>query len=445
MKKMKFLALLLALVMTVSLFAGCASGGETDPPQSSTEAPAQTITVAALESAYGPDMWTKVAAAFTEATGIEVELIVDKNLEDVIGPSMKAGDFPDFVHLSAGREDALTESFIKDRGLENVTDVLSMAIPGESVTVAEKMSPGFTDSAVTNPYGDGQTYFAPMFYSPCGLFYNAALLREKGWDVPTTWDEMWELGDKAKAEGIALFCYPTTGYLQEFTFALAYAVGGPAFFDKMTSYEEGVWESAEGREVIDIIAKLATYTDPVVPSQANNQDFTKNQQLILDNKALFIPNGTWVVGEMAEAPRAEGFEWGFTAIPAAKEGGDAYGVAWIEQAWIPAAAANKDAAKQFMAFMYSDAAAAIFAEAGAIQPIPGLTESMTGDNAMFYSVFDRAKPAMGSWAATNAVEGVNMTDTLFGSVNSLVSGNLTKEDWTAQIIEVNDALRAAKQ
>ena len=41
-----------------------------------------------------------------------------------------------------------------------------------------------------------------MFYSPCGLFYNAGLLEEKGWDVPKTWDEMWELGDKAKEEGI---------------------------------------------------------------------------------------------------------------------------------------------------------------------------------------------------------------------------------------------------
>ena len=51
---------------------------------------------------------------------------------------------------------------------------------------------------MTNPYGDGKTYLAPMFYSPCGLFYNAGLLEEKGWDVPKTWDEMWELGDKAK-------------------------------------------------------------------------------------------------------------------------------------------------------------------------------------------------------------------------------------------------------
>ena len=37
-----------------------------------------------------------------------------------------------------------------------------------------------------SPYGDGKTYLAPMFYSPCGLFYNAGFLKEKGWDVPKT-------------------------------------------------------------------------------------------------------------------------------------------------------------------------------------------------------------------------------------------------------------------
>ena len=36
-------------------------------------------------------------------------------------------------------------------------------------------------------------------------FYNAGLFEEKGWEVPTTWDEMWELGDKALEEGIYLF------------------------------------------------------------------------------------------------------------------------------------------------------------------------------------------------------------------------------------------------
>ena len=57
--------------------------------------------------------------AFTAQTGIKVELTTDKKLEDVIGPSMQGGDYPDVIHLATGREAALTEQFIKgqpDRG-----------------------------------------------------------------------------------------------------------------------------------------------------------------------------------------------------------------------------------------------------------------------------------------------------------------------------------------
>jgi hypothetical protein len=89
-----------------------------------------------------------------------------------------------------------------------------------------------------------------MFYSPCGLFYNAGLLEEKGWEVPATWDEMWELGDKAKAEGISLFTYPTTGYFDAFFYALMYTAGGPEFFDKATRYEEGIWGHRGGQDLL---------------------------------------------------------------------------------------------------------------------------------------------------------------------------------------------------
>ena len=139
-----------------------------------------TIKVAAIETGYGADMWKKVAEAFTAQTGIKVDLTTDKKLEDVIGPSMQGGDYPDVVHLATGREAALTEQFIKGNLIADITDVLSMTVPGESKKVSEKIAGGFTDTSLTNPYGDGKTYLAPMFYSPCGLFYNAGFLKVKG-------------------------------------------------------------------------------------------------------------------------------------------------------------------------------------------------------------------------------------------------------------------------
>ena len=425
MKKLLSIALALALTLVVGV------------------ASAESIQVAAIETAYGSEMWTKVAEAFTAQTGIEVDLITDKQLEDVIGPAMQGGEFPDVIHLATGRPAGLTEQFIKDNIILDITDVLSMKVPGEDKLVSEKIAGGFTSTSLTNPYGDGKTYLAPMFYSPCGLFYNAGLFEEKGWTVPTTWDEMWELGEKAKAEGTYLFTYPTAGYFDAFLYALRYSVGGPEFFDAATHYEEGIWDTEEAKTCFDIIGKLASYTNPITPAQANNQDFTQNQQLVLDNKALFMPNGTWIVGEMAEAPRAEGFKWGMTALPAVNAEGAGYSYTWFEQAWIPAGAANTDAAKQFIAFLYSDVACEIFAASNAIQPVLGIAEKLTGDNVMFYSIYDNgAKAAMGNFAPFNAIPGLETSTVFFDPVNSVVSGDLTVDQWLENIKAASDQMRA---
>lgn len=427
----KLVSLFLALILALGLSIPAMAEGT-------------TLSVAAIETAYGSEIWQEVTAAFTELTGIQVDLVTDKNLEDVISAPMKAGDFPDVVHLAMGRPAALTETLVKENLLEDITDVLSMTVPGEDKLVSEKIAGGFTESSLTNPYGDGKTYLAPMFYGPCGLFYNAGLFEEKGWEVPETWDEMWALGDTAAAEGIALFAYPTAGYFDAFFYALLYECGGPEFFTQATNYAEGIWDTEEAQLAFDIVAKLASYTEKSVPSNANNDNFTKNQQLILDNKALFMPNGNWVIGEMADAPRAEGFKWGFTALPAVTEGGDRYSYTFFEQLWIPSEAVNKDAAKQFVAFMYSDVAAEIFAKGGAIQPIVGFADKLEGDNKIYYSIYDNgAKAAMGSFAATDPVEGVNFADTVFGAVNSLVSGDKTEEQWIEQIKIDSDLLRQA--
>ena len=425
----KFLSIALALVLTMSLCAAAVA--------------AESIQVAAIETAYGSEIWAKVAEAFTAQTGIEVDLITDKNLEDVIGAAMQGGEFPDVIHLATGRPAGLTEQFIKDNNMAEITDVLSMTVPGEDKLVKDKIAGGFTDTSLTNPYNDGKTYMAPMFYSPCGLFYNAGLFEEKGWAVPKTWDEMWALGETAKAEGIYLFTYPTAGYFDAFLYALMYSVGGTEFFEAATHYEEGVWQTEEAKTCFDIIGKLASYTNPITPAQANNQDFTQNQQLVLDNKALFMPNGTWIVGEMAEAPRAEGFKWGMTALPAVVEGGAGYSYTWFEQAWIPAGAMNQDAAKQFIAFLYSDVACEIFASAGAIQPVLGIADKLEGDNVMFYSIYDNgAKAAMGNFAAFNAIPGVELSPVFFEPVNSVVSGQLTVEQWLENITAASEQMRA---
>lgn len=432
----KIISLLLCALITATAFTGCS--------RQKNNSQNNTLKVAVLESAYGDDMWEEICKSFETMHGgdVKIELTAEKNLEDVIGSKMKSGDWPDFVHLATGREAGLTETMIKDEALEPLDSVLNMQIPGEDTTVRGKLTDGFTDTRATNPYNDNKTYLAPMFYSPCGLFYNAGLFEERGWSVPETWDEMWALGDLAKKEGIYLFTYPTAGYFDSFLFALLSEAGGTDFFDRCMTYEEGIWETNEADAAFAVMERLASYVEPTTVANATGDNFLKNQQLILDNKALFMPNGTWVVEEMADAPRAEGFKWGFTALPAIDS--ERYSFTFFEQSWIPKKAENKELAKEFLAYLYSDEAAEIFAKSGAVQPIKNASDFVKDESKLFYSVYDSgAKAVMGGFAATDALEGISISESLFTAYNSVVSGDKSAKDWQKSVSEVSEKLRKA--
>ena len=133
-----------------------------------------------------------------------------------------------------------------------------------------------------------------------------------------------------------------------------------------------------------------------------------------------------------------------TALPAAKAGGSGASYCWLEQAWIPAAAPNLDAAKQFVAFLYSDKACEIFAKVGAIQPVAGQTDNLEGDNKMFYAIYDNgADAAMGNFAAYDDTAGLpSVREAYFDPVNGLVAGTTSVESWIDGVKSATDAFRA---
>ena len=148
MKAKKIVSMLLAAAMVLGL-AAC--GGSSDSGDSGS-GDGKTLKVAAVETAYGQDMWKDVCAAFEEANpGVTVELTIDKKLEDVITPQMKSGEYPDVILRAVGAESGLTETFIKDNNLVELTDVLDMTVPGEDVTVKEKILPGFVENSIVKP------------------------------------------------------------------------------------------------------------------------------------------------------------------------------------------------------------------------------------------------------------------------------------------------------
>ena len=225
--------------------------------------------------------------------------------------------------------------------------------------------------------------------------------------------------------------------------------GGIEAFNKAMAYEDGFWKTDEAKTVLETIGKMKNYLEPTVVANANAQGFKNNQQLILDNKALFIPNGSWLPDEMKDAPRKDGFEWGFMAYPAFKDGGKSYAYNFLEQMYIPKDAANKELAEDFMAYMYSDEAVKIIAEkAKAVVPVKGsidlAKDSLTDLQVELLSVYDiGAEPVMGTFVATEPVEGLNFTDIYMGTIDSIMTGDKTVEDWQKALVEASEKLNKA--
>lgn len=441
MKGMKRIFSIAAVFSTIFLLVSCEKKEKTAFVKS-TEAKkytGKTLKVAGLEGGYGLEGWKQVIADFEELTGAKVESTFAKNIEEEIRPLIQADQAPDVNYISLGRENALIETMLKEKAVMDISDVLKMKIPGEDKTVGEKLIKGFTETFTTNPYGDGKTYLMPIFYGPTGLFYNKSLFKEGGGelDLPETVDQLASL--KGKVPGASVFTYPTATYFDQVFYSLINSVGGAKLFNKLMQFDSRAWKN-EAKEVFEAAGKMISDLNPNTVSQANQEGFKQNQLSVMKNESLFMPNGNWIVGEMkdAESQKAAGFKWGFMAIPAFKEGAPRYAYTFTEQVWVAKSSSEAELAKAFIAYLYSDKAVKTFIEkSGQVQPVNGAVEMISDpEKKLFYSIYETdAKPALGSFVSAPAVEGINISDVLYKSIDSVANGEKTVDKWHSDVVE----------
>ncbi len=58
---------------------------------------------------------------------------------------------------------------------------------------------------------DGKQYFVPFYFYPWAVHYRKSLFEEKGYEIPTTWDDLLALAEKMKADGITPFAAANDG------------------------------------------------------------------------------------------------------------------------------------------------------------------------------------------------------------------------------------------
>lgn len=405
----RFICFLLCLL----LLCGCSGPVEETPTTEATQAPPpKEITVYLSGAICDKVTWRKVTDAFTASTGILVTAV--SNPEDA-----------EVVHLP--EEEAV--DFLSSHPAALLPEVADTLIPGEAVTVSSKALPGLMESFAAAPNEVFQ--FLPLFVNGYGLGYNISLFEEKDWSVPSTWEELWTLGDAAKAEGIYLLTYTDALQLRELMYATLCSVGGPEFFRSAAHYAEGVWSSQTGKACAEIMAKLASYTHPLTPSNINAQSGENNLQLWLQNEVLFFPAGQETAASIADAEKAADFQLGIAPIMSAENGQYIY--LDSHPIWISESCANPVSAIRFLAFLYSDIASDLFLEAGLTQPI--VQQDLSSAD---------LKVAAGSFRTYHAaVDAGSLRKVFLDPFGQLVNGTITKEEWIRNTEDAMTAIRGS--
>lgn len=184
--------LLAAPVAGALILAGCAGGSPDDGGGGSTDAPAEgagfSIMVAQANDA--DDYYAKMAEAYTEETGVEIEMIPYPSdaYNTQVTTQLQAGNAADMMVLAPGTGQAISVVTLAEAGfLEPLDETSATVIPEGTENLYEV---------------DGEIYGQPTALAPVGLIYNGAGGEEVGIDAyPETFDDMLEACKTARDGG----------------------------------------------------------------------------------------------------------------------------------------------------------------------------------------------------------------------------------------------------
>ena len=300
----KFLAMLLALSMTLAL-AAC---GSKDPaPQqpsgsssASTPATAGKVEVNVIAAQYGSktaDWWKGFEEKFEKANE-NIDLVVDvvswNDIYTVVNTRLANNQAPDLLNIDVFAD-------------YQAEDLLLPAEDWVSEETYAKFYPQFLEQSVV----DGTVWAVPDLASARAMYYNSDILEAAGCEVPTTWAELKDVCTKIKAYDSSIYPWGVDMTTDEGQACFAYYAwtNGGGFVDA-----DGNWtlNSAENVEAVNYIVGLVkdglTNTDPATETRYDLQE------LFAAGKLAMMIGPNQISSYVANS--AEPINFGIASIPA---------------------------------------------------------------------------------------------------------------------------------
>lgn len=292
------------------VLAGCATSGG-GPAKQETGAKSadnpfgvpdgSTIDAVIFNGSYGYDYVQFAADKVKEKLPkVTPKVSPSTQISQELQPRFAGGNPPDLIDNSGAG--AITFTSIEDQ-LEELTDVVN-AKNYEGVKIADTLYPGTIESGT---YG-GKLLQLNYVLSVYGVWYSASLFKEHGWSVPATWDEVLDLGAKAKAAKKYLFVWgkEAATYYQTLAMDSAVKEAGDDFRLPLENLKPKSWSHPAIQKVF---AALETCVKKgyFKPGGAGTQFTAAQAQWSNAQDAILYPSGSWIENEMKDQTK-EGFE-----------------------------------------------------------------------------------------------------------------------------------------
>ena len=318
-------------VLGAAMLAGCSSDGR------------ETIRFT-FSKREALSFMNEVVAEYN-ASQDKVRVEMDSSGVDVVSASFVRGNPPDIMLANYNYEVA---RFVQRCAL---TDLSGTAAAG---TVRDDLQP------LMDQYGscEGRTSALPYSVMAASVIYNTQIFDQLGLQVPTTHDELIQVAETLKQNGVTPF-YGT--FKDDWTVAQGwydYAVGGSLdvvdFFDGLAAEGDEVGPSSavsfekDFTEPMGRMMQLAQdYTNPDAESRA----YGDGNLAFAQGEAAMYLQGPWALGEIAKT--APDLPVGTFPLPMTDDPADLkVRVNMDLAAIIPEASQHQDAARDFLEYLY---------------------------------------------------------------------------------------------
>lgn len=364
-------ALGLIAVPTMSFLSACASSSSGDDQSKqkgevTKENPFGvtkdgTLDVVIFKGGFGDQYAIEWEKEYKKAWGGKISHLGTQEITGKLQPRFVGGNPPDVIDNSGAQQIKL-DTLYKDgqlASLEELLDAPSYDDPAKKVR--DILIPGTAEKGNF----DEKMYSLNYIYTVWGVWYSGKLFKDKGWEVPKTWDAFLTIMKEAKKEGIGGLAHQGKHpyYINVMIMDLVAKTGGLDAMKAIDNLDPKAFVGSDAAQA-SIEAIYEIVDKGLLLPGTNSLDHIESQTAWNKGKAVFIPSGSWLENEQLKQTPAD-FDMKFLPmplLPGSKLPFEAIRAGAGEPFIVPEKAKNKAGGLEFLRRMLSKEWSTIFAQ-----------------------------------------------------------------------------------